>query len=73
MRTKIALIAVVTLLALTGCGTTVDSKGESQSHTFFTFYQGLPDGSEVLCIAEQYNGAISCDWAHKIVDIGESK
>lgn len=73
MKTKIAMIAVVSLLALTGCASTVDTNGETQSHRYFTFYQKLPDGSQVLCIAEGYSGAISCDWAHKTVDIGEPK
>ena len=77
MKTKITVIAAVLLLSLTGCSTTItDTKGETQyEDDIYTFYQDLPDGTQVLCINLDggYNGGISCDWAHKTVDIGEGK
>jgi hypothetical protein len=71
MKLKLITITGILLLALTGCGTTTDTSGEEQAHTFYTFYQDLPDGSKVLCIAEDFNGAISCDWANKVEKVAE--
>lgn len=74
-KKTLVITGAVLLLALTGCGTTTDTNGEKRGHSFYTFYQDLPDGSKVLCIAESYNGAISCDWDHirKTVDISNEK
>lgn len=73
MKAKIAVIAVVVLMSLTGCSdTTVQEESKTGSLGASSFYQDLPDGTKVACV-RLYSEAVTCDWGHKVVDIGEGK
>lgn len=66
MKKTIATLAIVALLALTGCATTEPDKTENDNLHESSVH--LSDGRTVICIVRgdstrMGRGGLSCDWA----------
>lgn len=64
MKKIIATLAILALLALTGCGSPDTNISGTEKITASTVT--LPDGRTVTCVkynSNNYVGGITCDWA----------
>lgn len=62
-----AVFVLALFIAISGCGSSDPAEPESERgpDAWYAITVPAPDGQPVLCITNDLEDAISCDWAHR--------